>query len=87
MRPVAALVVVGLLLVWTAVALAAYAAPRRRTPWLLGADLAVAVAAVVSMPVLKGGGFNAGVRGFWVMGVLFAWAVRCHLAGGLGEGV
>ena len=86
-RPVAGAVVVGGLVVWTAVALVAYADARRRTPLLLGTDLAVAVLALASSPLLKGEGFNASVPGFWVMGVLFAWGVHWHLPGGLAAGV
>ncbi len=76
------LVVVGLLVGWTGVALWAYRSPRRRTAALLVADLAVAVAAMASTPLVKGD-FNATVPGFWVAGGLLAWAIHWHTRGGL----
>lgn len=72
---------VAALVVWTGVAVWAYASPARRTSWLLVADLAVAVAAMASTPVVKGD-FNATVPGFWVAGALLAWAVHWHTRGG-----
>ena len=39
---------------WTAVAIWAYAEPRRRTPGLLIADLAVAEALILVSPIVKG---------------------------------
>lgn len=86
-RPAAALVTVLALAAWTAYVVYAYADPARRTPVLLGLDLAVTVAALVSSPLLKGADFQATVSGFWVMGALLAWAVRYGLTGGLAAGV
>lgn len=86
-RPVAGALVVAAMVAWTAFATYAYADPARRTPWLLGADLAVAVAAMASSPLLKGDGFNATVPGFWVAAALLAWAVRYGVLGGLAAGV
>jgi len=82
-RPVAGVVVVALLGAWTVVVLRACADARRRTPLLLGLDLAVAVAALVSSPLLKGEGFQATVPGFWVAGPLLACAVQYGVRGGL----
>jgi len=61
----------------------AYAAPRRRTPTLLGADLLVAVVAIGLTPYVKGEGLHATLPGFWVMGVVLAWAILWGWAGGL----
>jgi signal transduction histidine kinase len=76
-------VVMGLLVVWTVVAVWAYAAPARRTPLLLVADLVVAVVAITLTPYVKGEGFNATLPGFWVMGVVLAWAIVWRWQGGL----
>lgn len=72
---------------WSVAAGVAYAAPARRTPWLLGLDLAVAVGLMAISPVVKGDGFAATVPGFWVMASLLAWAVHWKVAGGLVAGV
>ena len=73
--------------VWTGVALWAYASARRRTPLLLGVDLAIAVGAILLTPLAKGPDFNATIPGFWVMGALLAWAVHWHWKGGLAAAV
>ncbi|MDT9593776.1 DUF5931 domain-containing protein [Nocardioides zeae] len=76
-------VCVGVMLVWTPVALWGYASPRRRRTPLLVADLAVAAALLlVSLPV-KGDDMRATVPGFWIMGALLAWAVHWRWRGGL----
>ena len=85
-HPRAGAACVGVMVLWTAVATWAYAAPARRTSLLLLADLAVAVALLVSTPLVKGLGFNATVPGFWVMGALLAWSIRYRTAGGLVSG-
>ena len=72
---------------WTAVAIWAYAEPRRRTTGLLLADLAVAEALILVSPLVKGEGMQATVPGFWVMGALFAWAIHWRWLGGLVAGV
>ena len=79
---VGAVVMVGLV-VWTGVAVWAYDAPRRRGPWLLVADLLVALVAIGLSPYVKGAGMNATLPGFWVMGVVIAWAVLWRTTGGL----
>ncbi|WP_206422782.1 MacS family sensor histidine kinase [Nocardioides pantholopis] len=86
-RPLAGALVVAAMVGWTAFATYAYADPARRTRWLLVADLAVAVAAMASSPLLKGDGFNATVPGFWVAAALFAWAVQYGVLGGLAASV
>ncbi|MDN4163473.1 MacS family sensor histidine kinase [Nocardioides abyssi] len=82
-RPVGGVICVLVMLAWTALAVWAYAAPRRRTVGLLVADLAVAVGLLAVTPLVKGDGFNATVPGFWVAGALLAWAVRYRWVGGL----
>ena len=72
---------------WTVVTVWAYAGPSRRTPVLLGADLLLAVAAMVASPLVKGEHFNATVPGFWVAGALLAWAVHWRWQGGLAAGL
>ncbi len=86
-HPTAALVVVLGLTVWTGFAIWAYSEPARRTPPLLVTDLVVAVLGLGITPWLKGPDFNATVAGFWVMGAMFAWAIRWRLAGGLAAAV
>ena len=76
------LVMVGLV-AWTFFAVWAYAAPERRTPTLLVADLVVAVVAIGLSPYVKGEGLNATLPGFWVMGAVLAWAILWRWAGGL----
>ncbi|MEV7428786.1 DUF5931 domain-containing protein [Nocardioides sp. NPDC092400] len=82
-RPAGGVACVLVMAAWTAFAVWAYAAPRRRTVVLLAADLAVAVALLAATPLVKGDGFNATVPGFWVAGALLAWAVRYRWVGGL----
>ena len=80
-------VVMGLLTGWTAFAVWAYADPGRRRAWLLVSDLLVAVAAIAVTPYVKGEGFNATLPGFWVMGVVLAWAIVWRWPGGLAAAV
>ncbi len=86
-HPTVGFVVVAGLAVWTVVAVWAYATPARRTPGLLVTDLVVAVAAIALTPYVKGADFNATLPGFWVMGVVLAWAILWRWAGGLAAGV
>ena len=79
-------VMVGLAL-WTAFAIWQYDSPERRRGWLFVADLLVAVVAILLSPYVKGAGLNATLPGFWVMGVVLAWAVVWRLVGGLVAGV
>ncbi|QKE03429.1 histidine kinase [Nocardioides marmotae] len=82
-RPAAGVGCVLGMVAWTAFAVGAYAAPRRRTAALLVADLAVAVALLAVTPFVKGEGFQATVPGFWIAGALLAWAVHYRWVGGL----
>src|SRR5689334_15743724 len=80
-------VVVATMVVWTGVTLWAYADHRRRTPLLLGLDLALAVGAIAVTPWVKGVAFDASIPGFWVMGALLAWAIHWRWIGGLAAAV
>ena len=71
------------MIVWTGFTVWAYAERRRRVPALLVADLAVAIALMLSSPIIKGEGLQATVPGFWVAAVLLAWAIHWHWKGGL----
>ncbi len=82
-HPVAGWLVMGLLAGWTGFVVWAYAAPHRRRAWLLGSDLVVAVVAIGVSPYVKGAGLNATLPGFWVMGVVLAWAIVWRWRGGL----
>ncbi|HCB02923.1 MAG TPA: histidine kinase [Nocardioides bacterium] len=86
-HPMAGAVCLLLMAGWTFVAIWAYDEPRRRGPLLLVTDLAVAVAAIVVSPYVKGEGLSATVPAFWVMGALLAWAIHWHWLGGLVAGV
>lgn len=81
-HPVVGWAVLGFLAVWTLVALAAYSSPRmRRWPLLVG-DLAVAVSTIAISPLIKGEAMRATLPGFWVSGVVFAWALAWKSRGG-----
>jgi signal transduction histidine kinase len=86
-HPVAGGVCLGLMAVWTFVAIWAYDHRSLRGPLLLGADLAAALGAVLVSPALKGEGLSATVPAFWVMGALLAWAIHWHWLGGLTAGI
>jgi signal transduction histidine kinase len=86
-HPLGAVACVVVMVVWTGVAVWGYAAARRRTPVLLCLDLAVALALMLLSPVVKGPSMQATVPGFWVMGVLLAWALHWRWLGGLVAGV
>ena len=86
-RPELGAACVGLMVGWTWFAIWAYDAPRRRTAPLLGADLVITLAMLLSSPFAKGEGFSASVPGFWVMGALIAWAIHYRWVGGLAAGV
>ncbi len=82
-RPVLAVAVLAGIAAWTAFVVWAYDSPVRRRAPLLLADLAVTVVAMLLSPAVKGGPVDATVPGFWVMGVVLAWGIRGHWAGGL----
>ncbi len=81
-HPRAGAAVVVSLVVWSGLMLWAYRAPSRRTPALLVADMLVALAAMAATEAIKGE-FNATIPGFWVAGVLMAWAIRWRTWGGV----
>lgn len=74
---------VAVMVAWTAVATWGYADPARRTPTLLVADLALALALILASPLVKGEEMRATVPGFWVSAALLAWAVHWNWRGGL----
>ncbi|WP_082533818.1 MacS family sensor histidine kinase [Marmoricola sp. Leaf446] len=76
-------VVVAVLAGWTVVAVWAYGRRSWRRAPLLVADLAVGLGAIALTPYVKGEGFSATLPGFWVMGVVLAWAVVWRAPGGL----
>lgn len=85
-RPAAGGGAVAFMAVWSAFANWAYAEPRRRTPVLLGADLAIAVALLAATPLVVVDGVTASLPGFWVIGALASWAVHYRWLGGLTAG-
>jgi signal transduction histidine kinase len=86
-HPRAVVACVVALVGWTAVAVAAYADAARRTPLLLGLDLAVALALLLLSPLVEGPAMQATLPGFWVMGALLAWALHWRWLGGLAAAV
>ena len=82
-HPTVGWVVMALLVAWTCFAVWAYGVPARRTAVLGLADLLVAVVAIALSPYVKGAGLNATLPGFWVMGVVLAWAILWRWVGGL----
>lgn len=82
-RPFLAWSTVGVMVVWTGLAIWLYARPERRTASLLVADLAIALGTLLITPIAKGEWFNATIPGFWVVGAMLAWAVRYGWRGGL----
>lgn len=86
-HPVGGAVVVGVMAAWTAGSVWAYADPARRTSTLLGIDLALALAAILVSPLVKGPDLQATIPGFWVTGALLAWAIHWRWQGGLVAGV
>ncbi|WP_460830697.1 MacS family sensor histidine kinase [Nocardioides hungaricus] len=85
-RPAVGVACLVVMVLWTGFAVWVYAEPRRRTPPLLVADLAIALGMLLASPVVKGEGFSASLPGFWVMGALIAWSVHWRLVGGLAAG-
>ncbi len=86
-HPAVGWLVMAGMVAWTAFAVWAYDAPRRRRAWLLVADLLVAAVAIGVTPYVKGESFNATLPGFWVMGVVLAWAILWRWTGGLAAAV
>lgn len=73
---------IAVMVVATVAAVVVYAAPERRVPGVLVADLALAVALLLATPVVKGPWFQATIPGYWIVGALLAWAVRYGWRGG-----
>jgi signal transduction histidine kinase len=86
-HPIFGAFVMAFMALWTGLVVWAYAAPSRRTPWLLVVDLLVAVLAIGLSPYVKGESLQATLPGFWVMGVVLAWAILWRWAGGLAAAV
>lgn len=76
-----------LMAVWTAFVTVAYRRPGSRSWPVLGLDLAIAVALILSTAVVKGEDFRATIPGYWVMAALFAWSIRFRTPGGLTAGI
>jgi len=73
---------VGVMVAATAASTVVYAAPARRVPAVLLADLALALALLLATPVVKGAWFQATIPGYWIVGALLAWAIRYGWRGG-----
>lgn len=86
-RPWVGALAIGGIALWSVAVTAAYADAARRTPLLLTADLAVALAALLATPLVKSDGFDATLAGYWVMSPMFAWAARWGWRGGLAAGL
>jgi signal transduction histidine kinase len=86
-HPVIGWLVMAALAGWTLFAIWAYDERARRTTALLVCDVVVALSAIGISPYVKGEGLNATLPGFWVMGVVLAWAIVWRWAGGLAAGV
>ena len=82
-HPLAGAGCVAVMVVWTVVAIWAYADPDRRTTPLLVTDLVLALGLVLASPLVKGDEMRATIPGFWVMGALVAWCVKWNWRGGL----
>lgn len=82
-RPHLGVAVLAAMVLWTGFTCWAYAAPRRRVPALLVADLLLTLATLIATPYLKGEGFNATIPGFWVAAALLAWGIHWRFVGGL----
>ncbi len=90
-HPVAGWLVVALIVVWTVFAGWAYDAPHRRRWPLLVADLAVALAALLSTPSIESTPMlqrNAStLPSFWVVVAVLGWAVAWGWRAGVGAGL
>ena len=79
--------VIAFLALWTVFAVWAYAARLGVRPRCWWRTSPVAVAAIALSPYVKGEGLNATLPGFWVMGVVLAWAILWRWVGGLAAAV
>ncbi|WP_284534281.1 MacS family sensor histidine kinase [Nocardioides sp. T2.26MG-1] len=86
-RPVLGAVCIAAMVVWTAVVTWSCTEPRRRTPTVLGADLALALGLLLLSPLVKGDDFTSSLPGFWIVGALLSWSIHYRWQGGLAAGV
>ncbi|MDQ6524167.1 DUF5931 domain-containing protein [Nocardioides sp. LHD-245] len=86
-HPVLGWTCVGVMVLATVASIVVYAAPERRVPAVLLADLALAVALLLATPVVKGVWFQATIPGYWIVGALLAWAIRYGWRGGTAAAV
>lgn len=82
-RPALGWVLIAGMAGWTAYVIWACHREVTRRTWVFVADLMFAVAAMAATEAVKGEGFRATLPGFWVSGVLLAWAIRWRSRGGL----
>jgi signal transduction histidine kinase len=80
-------VALGVMVVWTGVAIGGYRSRTRRTAPLLVADLGITVALLLASPWLTGEDMTSTVPGFWVMGAMLAWAICWRVPGGAAAAV
>jgi signal transduction histidine kinase len=86
-RPLGGLLALAAMAVWTAVTVIAYARPGGRSPWLIGADVALSAVLVLSTRlIVTGAQINAGaptIPASWAASSVLACAVAGGPAGGL----
>lgn len=85
-RPLLGWVVMGALAAWTAYVVWACHREHTRRTWVFVVDLLVALSAMGLSQWIKGDDFRATLPGFWISGVLLAWAIRWRLRGGIAAG-
>ncbi|MDH2415840.1 DUF5931 domain-containing protein [Nocardioides sp. CER19] len=86
-RPIAGAACLVVMALWTGFATWAYAAPRRRTPALLVADVGLSLALLLATPWVKGDDVSMSLPGYWVIAALVAWGIAYRTTGGLVAGV
>jgi signal transduction histidine kinase len=86
-HPAGGFLALGVMAAWTVVTVIAYARPGGRSPWLIGADVALAALLVLSTRlILTAGQINAGaptIPASWAASSVLACAVAGGPAGGL----
>src|SRR5512146_2600945 len=89
-HPAWAWAVIAVMAVWTAVTTIAYARPARRTPLLLGADLMVTLAIMLSTTPLQhpwAALHGSVVTATWMAGPALAWGIRYGRRAGMIAGL
>ncbi|MBM9461345.1 histidine kinase [Nocardioides sp. zg-536] len=86
-RPALAWTCLGVMVVATVAATFVYAAPERRVPAVLVADLGLAVGLLLITPVAKGEWFHATIPSYWIIAAVLAWSARYGWRGGTAAGV